>query len=124
MRTAAKPVIRGVLDELDDLADGIDHNVLAALRDRLDSARLHVLVAGEATVRAAGATDTTASVRSPGCLSGVHADCADRRARCGHGTPLMPGQRSDLKLRYYRLQDSGRPIGWAISQTWPSGSLK
>jgi small GTP-binding protein len=48
MRTAAKSVIRGVLDDLDELADGAGHDVLAALRDRLDSARLRVLVAGEA----------------------------------------------------------------------------
>jgi small GTP-binding protein len=36
------------LDRLDDLADDTDHAALAALRDRLDSARLRVLVAGEA----------------------------------------------------------------------------
>jgi hypothetical protein len=48
MRAAAKSVIRGVLDDLDDLADGAGHDVLAGLRDRLDSARLRVLVAGEA----------------------------------------------------------------------------
>jgi small GTP-binding protein len=48
MRVAAKSVIRGVLDDLDELADGAGHDVLAALRDRLDSARLRVLVAGEA----------------------------------------------------------------------------
>jgi len=48
MRTAAKSVIRGALDDLDELADGPGHDVLAALRDRLDSARLRVLVAGEA----------------------------------------------------------------------------
>ncbi len=48
MRTAGTSVIRAVLDELDELAEGADHDALAALRDRLDSARLRVLVAGEA----------------------------------------------------------------------------
>jgi len=58
MQAAGKSVIRGVLDELDVLAAATDHNrgdhnradhdVLAALADRLDSARLRVLVAGEA----------------------------------------------------------------------------
>lgn len=48
MQTAGNPVIRAALDGLDELPDGADHDVLAALRDRLDSARLRVLVAGEA----------------------------------------------------------------------------
>jgi len=37
-----------VLDRLDELADDADRTALAALRDRLDSARLRVLVVGEA----------------------------------------------------------------------------
>jgi hypothetical protein len=49
MPTAGKPAIRAVLDELDQLAGAADHDALAALRDRLDSARLRVLVAGEAS---------------------------------------------------------------------------
>lgn len=48
MRTAGNSVIRAVLDELDALAGGADHDALAALADRLDSARLRVVVAGEA----------------------------------------------------------------------------
>jgi len=48
MRTAGNQVVRAVLDELDLLADGADHDALMALRDRIDSARLRVLVAGEA----------------------------------------------------------------------------
>ena len=48
MQTAGTSAIRAVLDDLDQLADGTDHDALAALRDRLDSARLRVLVAGEA----------------------------------------------------------------------------
>jgi small GTP-binding protein len=40
--------LSAVLDRLDELADDTDHAALAALRDRLDSARLRVLVAGEA----------------------------------------------------------------------------
>jgi len=48
LRTSGKPVIRAVLDELDLLAGDEDRGLLAALRDRLDSARLRVLVAGEA----------------------------------------------------------------------------
>lgn len=40
--------MRALLDRLDDLADDADRDALAALRDRLDSARLRVLVAGEA----------------------------------------------------------------------------
>jgi GTP-binding protein EngB required for normal cell division len=48
MQTAGPSVIRAALDGLAELADGAGHDVLAALRDRLDSARLRVLVAGEA----------------------------------------------------------------------------
>jgi len=48
MQTGGHSSIRVVLDELAGLADDSDHDVLAALRDRLDSARLRVLVAGEA----------------------------------------------------------------------------
>ena len=48
MRTAGSPVIRAALAELDVLAGCADHDALAALADRLDSARLRVLVAGEA----------------------------------------------------------------------------
>ena len=50
MRTVGNgnPVIRAVLDELDVLSGGADHDALAVLADRLDSARLRVLVAGEA----------------------------------------------------------------------------
>ena len=48
MRTGGNSLIRAVLDELDVLAGNADRDVLAALRDRLDSARLRVLVAGEA----------------------------------------------------------------------------
>jgi GTP-binding protein EngB required for normal cell division len=48
MQTAGTSVIRAALDALAELADSADRDVLAALRDRLDSARLRVLVAGEA----------------------------------------------------------------------------
>jgi ribosome biogenesis GTPase A len=48
MRTVGNSVIRAVLDELDVLAGGTDHDALAALADRIDSARLRVLVSGEA----------------------------------------------------------------------------
>jgi small GTP-binding protein len=48
MQTADRAGIRAVLDRLDELAAGPDRDVLAALRDRLDSARMRVLVTGEA----------------------------------------------------------------------------
>jgi len=48
MRTADNSVIRAALAELDVLAGSTDHDALAGLADRLDSARLRVLVAGEA----------------------------------------------------------------------------
>jgi small GTP-binding protein len=49
MRAPELPVdLISVLDELTPLADGADVASLAALRDRLDSARLRVLVVGEA----------------------------------------------------------------------------
>jgi len=48
MQTAGNSIIRAVLGQLAELTDGADHDALAALRDRLDSARLRVLVAGEA----------------------------------------------------------------------------
>ena len=48
MRTTGGTQIRAVLDTLGELADTGDQETLAALRDRLDSARLRVLVAGEA----------------------------------------------------------------------------
>ena len=47
VRTAGETRIRTVLDSLDELADAPDQETLAALRDRLASARLRVLVAGE-----------------------------------------------------------------------------
>ncbi|MBO0831727.1 MAG: dynamin family protein, partial [Actinobacteria bacterium] len=40
--------LRDALDRLDKLAEGADRDELAKVRDRLDSARLRVLVAGEA----------------------------------------------------------------------------
>jgi len=48
MGTARGTSIRAALDSLARLADGTDLGDLAALRDRLESARLRVLVAGEA----------------------------------------------------------------------------
>ena len=48
MRTPDNAAIREMLGELAQLASEPDVEVLAALRDRLDSARLRVLVAGEA----------------------------------------------------------------------------
>ena len=48
MRATGQMRLSAVLDRLDELADDTDHAALAALRDRLDSARLRVLVAGEA----------------------------------------------------------------------------
>ncbi len=48
MRTGERTSIRAVLDQLDELAGEADRHELAALRDRLDAARLRVLVAGEA----------------------------------------------------------------------------
>jgi small GTP-binding protein len=46
--TSEPAELAGVLDSLGELADDTDRETLAALRDRLDSARLRVLVAGEA----------------------------------------------------------------------------
>ena len=40
--------IRVALDRLEELDDGSDHDTVAGLRDRLDSSRLRVVVAGEA----------------------------------------------------------------------------
>jgi ribosome biogenesis GTPase A len=40
--------LRVALDRLEELADGSDHDTVAGLRDRLDSSRLRVVVAGEA----------------------------------------------------------------------------
>jgi len=48
MQTAGNSFIQAALDQLAELVDGPDCDALAALRDRLDSARLRVLVAGEA----------------------------------------------------------------------------
>jgi Dynamin family len=48
MRAANRVGIGGVIDQLDQLASGPDHEQLAALRDRLETARLRVLVVGEA----------------------------------------------------------------------------
>ncbi|MGO8956470.1 MAG: dynamin family protein [Streptosporangiaceae bacterium] len=48
MQTAQRTWLRAVLDQLCDLADGRDRDDLAAIRDRLGSARLRVLVVGEA----------------------------------------------------------------------------
>jgi small GTP-binding protein len=48
VRTASGSAIREALERLSELSDEADHQVLAALADRLDSARLRVLVAGEA----------------------------------------------------------------------------
>ncbi len=48
MRTAGKSAIVAALESLSALADDADREALAALRDRLKSARLRVLVAGEA----------------------------------------------------------------------------
>ena len=48
MHAAEQVRLSGALDRLDELADDADRPALAALRDRLDSARLRVLVAGEA----------------------------------------------------------------------------
>jgi small GTP-binding protein len=48
MKAAHGTGIRAVLDQLDELAADPDRDTLAALRDRLDSARMRVLVAGEA----------------------------------------------------------------------------
>jgi GTP-binding protein EngB required for normal cell division len=48
MQTAGNSFIHAALDRLAGLVDGADHDAVAALRDRLDSARLRVLVAGEA----------------------------------------------------------------------------
>ncbi len=48
MQTATPPSVRAVLGRLADLGTAADRDALAALADRLDSARLRVLVAGEA----------------------------------------------------------------------------
>jgi small GTP-binding protein len=48
VRTAGKTGIAAALESLAALADDADLDALAALRDRLESARLRVLVAGEA----------------------------------------------------------------------------
>jgi ribosome biogenesis GTPase A len=48
MRAADRSGVRAALDRLGSLVDDNDLAALAALRDRLDSARLRVLVAGEA----------------------------------------------------------------------------
>jgi GTPase SAR1 family protein len=48
MRTAGRTGLRGVLDSLGELAGDAERETLAALADRLQSARLRVLVAGEA----------------------------------------------------------------------------
>ena len=48
MHAAGQRQLAGVLDRLGELADDSDRVALAALRDRLDSARLRVLVVGEA----------------------------------------------------------------------------
>ncbi|HXW47530.1 MAG TPA: dynamin family protein [Streptosporangiaceae bacterium] len=48
MKAATGTEVRAVLARLDELAGDADRDELAALRDRLESARLRVLVAGEA----------------------------------------------------------------------------
>ncbi len=48
MTTAGMAAMPALLDRLGELADEDDRETLAALRDRLDSGRLRVLVAGEA----------------------------------------------------------------------------
>jgi small GTP-binding protein len=48
VRTAGRTQIGALLDALDELGGAADRETLVALRDRLDSARLRVLVAGEA----------------------------------------------------------------------------
>ena len=48
LMTNADGALAGVLDELAALGTGQDRERIAALRDRLESARLRVLVAGEA----------------------------------------------------------------------------
>jgi GTP-binding protein EngB required for normal cell division len=48
VRTAGKTAIGAALERLGALADEADREALAAVRDRLESARLRVLVAGEA----------------------------------------------------------------------------
>jgi GTP-binding protein EngB required for normal cell division len=48
MRDAGASAVRAALVQLDPLAVGADRDILAALRDRLASGRLRVLVAGEA----------------------------------------------------------------------------
>jgi small GTP-binding protein len=48
MHTADRTGTRAALDQLYELADGPDRDDVAALRDRVDSSRLRVLVAGEA----------------------------------------------------------------------------
>lgn len=48
MCTAGRAGLRGLLDSLGELGDDSDREVLAALAGRLESARLRVLVAGEA----------------------------------------------------------------------------
>jgi small GTP-binding protein len=48
VRTAGKTAIGAALESLGALADDTDRKALAALRDRLEAARLRVLVAGEA----------------------------------------------------------------------------
>jgi Dynamin family len=48
VHAAGQRQLAGVLDRLGELADDTDRVALAALRDRLDSARLRVLVVGEA----------------------------------------------------------------------------
>jgi len=48
VHAAGQRQLAGVLDRLGELADDSDRVALAALRDRLDSARLRVLVVGEA----------------------------------------------------------------------------
>jgi Dynamin family len=149
VRTASGSAIREALERLCELSDEADHEVLAALADRLDSARLRVLVAGEAKrgkstlvnallgreILPAGVVPLTAVaatvVQAAPAEEGIEVAFADGRtegfpltALAAFGTePGNPGNHRDVRAITVRVEAPILARGLEIVDTPGTGSV-